>query len=78
MTDDTDATDGGGGPGPTGNARADRPDMTRERARTERRDLDLERGEPLAGGSARGGPRALRAHARPLNDWATRPRILSQ
>ena len=34
--------------------------MTRERARTERRDLDKERGEPLAGGAARGGPRALR------------------
>ena len=27
------------------------PDMTRERARTERRDLDKERGEPLAGGA---------------------------
>lgn len=52
------------------------PDMTRERARTERRDLDLERGEPLAGGAARGGPRALRRMARPLRDWKTRPRIL--
>ena len=40
------------------------PDMTRERARTERRDLDKERGEPLAGGAGRGGPRALR-DARP-------------
>ena len=56
--------------------RADRPDMTRERARTERRDLDRERGEPLAGGAARGGPRALRSHARPLTDWTSRPRIL--
>src|SRR5437879_8936618 len=55
---------------------ADRPDMTRERARTERRDLDKERGEPVAGGAARGGPRALRPSARPLHDWATRPRIL--
>ena len=72
----TDETDGGGRPGAAGNPRADRPDMTRERARTERRDLDLERGEPLAGGSLRGGPRALRAHARPLGDWTTRPRIL--
>jgi 5'-nucleotidase len=54
----------------------DRPDMTRERARTERRDLDLERGEPLAGGSERGGPRALRSRARPLSDWSSRPRIL--
>src|SRR5256885_16557507 len=51
-------------------------DMTRERARTERRDVDLERGEPLAGGSARGGPRALRRMARPLGDWTSRPQIL--
>jgi 5'-nucleotidase len=35
------------------------PDMTRERARTERRDLDKERGEPVAGGKARAGRRAL-------------------
>jgi 5'-nucleotidase len=55
---------------------ADRPDMTRERARTERRDLDKERGEPLAGGAARGGPRALRKHARPLGEWTTLPKIL--
>src|SRR5438445_11715224 len=55
---------------------ADRPDMTRERARTERRDLDKERGEPVAGGAARGGPRALRPSARPLHDWTTPPRIL--
>ncbi|HLA15416.1 MAG TPA: 5'/3'-nucleotidase SurE [Candidatus Limnocylindrales bacterium] len=54
----------------------ERPDMTRERARSERRDLDLERGEPLAGGAARGGPRALRATAKPLADWSSRPRIL--
>jgi 5'-nucleotidase len=52
------------------------PDMTRERSRTERRDLDKERGEPLAGGAARGGPRALRAHARPLGEWTSRPQIL--
>src|SRR5205823_2143189 len=40
----------------------DRPDMTRERARVERRDLDKERGEPLAGGGRRGarGPSAGR------------------
>ena len=30
--------------------KAELPDMTRERARSERRDVDLERGEPLAGG----------------------------
>ena len=52
------------------------PDMTRERARTERRDLDKERGEPVAGGADRGGPRALRTMARPLHDWSTRPKIL--
>ncbi len=55
---------------------ADQPDMTRERARAERRDLDKERGEPLAGPSARGGPRALRMAARPLGEWTSRPRIL--
>jgi 5'/3'-nucleotidase len=55
---------------------ADAPDMTRERARTERRDLDKERGEPLAGGTERGGPRALRSSTRPLAEWSDRPRIL--
>jgi 5'-nucleotidase len=50
--------------------------MTRERARSERRDLDKERGEPLSGGGERGGPRALRRMARPLRDWSTRPQIL--
>src|SRR2546426_1317558 len=54
----------------------DQPDMTRERAQTERRDLDKERGEPVAGGAARGGPRALRRTAGPLKDWSTRPKIL--
>jgi 5'-nucleotidase len=51
-------------------------DMTRERTRTERRDLDKERGEPLAGGAARGSPRSLRTNARPLREWTSRPRIL--
>ena len=59
-----------------GRVRREPPDMTRERARTERRDLDKERGEPLAGGAARDGPRALRRMARPLGDWTTRPKIL--
>ena len=50
--------------------------MTRERARAERRDVDKERGEPLAGGTARGGPRALRTPSRPVPEYTTRPRIL--
>jgi 5'-nucleotidase len=57
-------------------ARHDTPDMTRERARSERRDVDKERGEPLAGGALRGGPRALRTPTRPRPEWTTRPRIL--
>src|SRR3954454_19758089 len=48
--------------------------MTRERARTERRDLDMERGEPVAG--PRGARRSLKRVGRPLGDWTTRPRIL--
>ncbi len=52
------------------------PDMTRERARSERRDLDKERGEPLAGGAARAGPRALRTPSRPVPEYTSRPRIL--
>jgi 5'-nucleotidase len=55
---------------------ADQPDMTRERARTERRDLDKERGEPVAGGATRSRSRALRAVAKPLGDWTGTPRIL--
>lgn len=57
----------------------DRPDMTRERARTERRDVDLERGEPLAGGHA-GGPAIRRIarhrHAEADPKRSGRPRIL--
>src|SRR4051812_25624643 len=60
------------GEGDSGNP----PDMTRERARTERRDLDKERGEPVAGGGSRGRSRALRAIAKPLGDWTGRPKIL--
>ena len=61
-----------------GRTGGDPPDMTRERARTERRDLDKERGEPVAGAAIRGHgrPRALRAIAKPLGDWTSRPRIL--
>ena len=61
---------------PTDARPEEQPDMTRERARTERRDLDKERGEPVAGGIARGGPRALRSTTKPLHDWSTRPKIL--
>jgi len=74
--DPTEPRDGGQGPGATVGPRRELPDMTRERSRTERRDVDLERGEPVAGGAARGGPRALRRMARPIGDWTTRPRIL--
>ncbi len=49
-------TDRGGG------TREQRPDMTRERARTERRDVDLERGEPLAGAPEGGTPRRIARH----------------
>ena len=59
-----------------GTHRPDVPDMTRERARSERRDVDKERGEPLAGGAGRGGPRALKTTARPVPEWTSRPRIL--
>lgn len=51
------------------------PDGSREPARLERRDVDLERGEPLSA-SRRRHARALRQHARPLAEWASRPRIL--
>jgi 5'-nucleotidase len=51
------------------------PDMTRERARSERRDLDKERGEPVAGAAERSS-RARPRTARPLGEWRTRPRIL--
>jgi 5'-nucleotidase len=49
-------------------------DGTRERSRVERRDIDLERGEPLFGGGET--RRTTRRRARPLRDWRTRPRIL--
>ncbi len=53
---------------------AEQMDMTRERARTERRDVDKERGEPLAG--SRGGKRSLKRVGKPLDTWVSRPRIL--
>lgn len=60
---------------PTG----DQPDMTRERARTERRDVDLERGEPLAGPPEGGAAvrRIARHRHAVVNPKRTgRPRIL--
>ncbi len=52
------------------------PDGTRERARLERRDLDLERGEPLSNPSERYRPGSLTRRARPLDEWPARPKIL--
>lgn len=76
MSDDEPSGSDGRRSPPPRKREDDPPDMTRERARTERRDLDKERGEPLAGGAARGGPRALRTHARPLGEWTSKPKIL--
>jgi 5'-nucleotidase len=52
-------------------------DIQRERSRVERRDVDRERGEPLAKGERRvRQPRARPRAPRPLSEWRTRPRIL--
>jgi 5'-nucleotidase len=52
-------------------------DVTHEAERVERRDVDRERGEPLSARERRRQPRrATPRQARPLSDWATRPRIL--
>ncbi len=59
---------------PPGETQPQAPEMTRERARAERRDLDKERGEPVAG--SRGKHRALKRVGRPLGSWGSRPRIL--
>jgi 5'-nucleotidase len=49
----------------------------RETNRSERRDVDRERGEPLAVGERRVHvPRSTPQQARPLAEWPTRPRIL--
>ncbi|CAN5639291.1 hypothetical protein BH23CHL7_BH23CHL7_00700 [soil metagenome] len=52
-------------------------DGPRELRRVERRDVDRERGEPLAAGERRlAMPRATLHQARPLAEWETRPRVL--
>jgi 5'-nucleotidase len=49
----------------------------REVRRVERRDLDRERGEPLAAGERRlAPPRSTPHRARPIGEWESRPRIL--
>jgi 5'-nucleotidase len=49
----------------------------REVRRVERRDVDRERGEPLAAGERRlPPPRATPHRARPIGEWESRPRIL--
>jgi 5'-nucleotidase len=63
-----DDTEAGGAAG------TQQPEMTRERARAERRDLDKEKGEPVAG--PRGAHRSIKRVGRPLGDWTSRPRIL--
>ncbi|MEP7158328.1 MAG: 5'/3'-nucleotidase SurE [Chloroflexota bacterium] len=56
---------GGGGDGP------------REKERVERRDIDREQGEPVSHRERRmAPPRAVPRIARPLSEWASRPRIL--
>ncbi len=52
-------------------------DIRRDKERVERRDVDLERGEPLAARERRlAPPRAVPRTARPLAEWDTQPRIL--
>lgn len=63
-----------GDPDPTG-ATGETPDLTRERARAERRDLDKEWGEPLAA-DLRRARRSLRPRTRPLGDQSNPPWIL--
>ena len=52
-------------------------DIARDQERVERRDVDRERGEPLAARDRRMAPPRARPHvARPLAEWESRPRIL--
>lgn len=55
----------------------DRSDIARDQERVERRDVDRERGEPLAQRDRRMAPPRSRPRvARPLAEWDPRPRIL--
>jgi 5'-nucleotidase len=65
------------GDGPDGRRGSGPGDIQREPSRIERRDVDRERGEPLAAGERRL-PQATRRDRRPraLAEWETRPRIL--
>ena len=64
---DSGATHGGGGEG----------DVAREAERLERRDIDRERGEPVAARQGRvNSARARPRRARPLAEWDSQPRIL--
>ncbi len=57
--------------GPTG------PEIRRDAERVERRDVDLEQGEPLSQRDRRlAPPRARPRTAKPLAEWESRPRIL--
>ena len=71
MSEDDSGGGASSGPKPVPDQK---PEMTRERARSERRDLDKERGEPVA--VSRGKPRSLKRVGRALGDWTSRPRIL--
>ena len=69
-------TDQRGGP-EADRSNGNAPDIRRETERVERRDVDLERGEPLAARDRRlAPPRARPRTARPLAEWNSRPRIL--
>ncbi|HEY5520565.1 MAG TPA: 5'/3'-nucleotidase SurE [Candidatus Limnocylindrales bacterium] len=61
----------------TGGGHVGDRDVARDQERVERRDVDRERGEPLAARDRRlAPPRARPRVARPLAEWDSRPRIL--
>jgi 5'-nucleotidase len=71
---------GGGGAGRRrsgDDAAAPKSDIARDQERVERRDVDRERGEPLAQRDRRlAPPRSKPRVAKPLHEWSSRPRIL--